>query len=248
MQPGVGTNRFAYSFNDPINKMDPAGNETFNASGLAAYEATFSQTRRDDMYSQNAATHENLWQQFSNSGGDPQVIQYHRDAADYFTGRIGISTTQLLAEASTDAAYVALGARFGTAKTNVSAGSYQTTSQLDIAETTAMLQDMAKRAAAQVGPGKGAVYGTKVHSVWGKMAEDSGAIAKSEVSYLNGKVARHGEKGSIRCDGVCGSAKAPTAVFDLKTGAAGLSSQRIAQIRSHLPQGYQNIPIIEIKP
>jgi len=25
-QPGVGTNRYAYSFNDPINKMDPSGN------------------------------------------------------------------------------------------------------------------------------------------------------------------------------------------------------------------------------
>ena len=27
-QPGVGTNRFAYSFNDPVNLWDPNGNET----------------------------------------------------------------------------------------------------------------------------------------------------------------------------------------------------------------------------
>lgn len=26
-QPGVGTNRYAYSFNDPINNMDPNGNK-----------------------------------------------------------------------------------------------------------------------------------------------------------------------------------------------------------------------------
>ena len=32
-QPGVGTNRYAYSHNDPINKLDPGGNEAITATG-----------------------------------------------------------------------------------------------------------------------------------------------------------------------------------------------------------------------
>jgi RHS repeat-associated protein len=32
MQAGVGTNRFSYSFNDPINKADRNGNESFVAN------------------------------------------------------------------------------------------------------------------------------------------------------------------------------------------------------------------------
>jgi hypothetical protein len=32
MNPGVGTNRYAYSFNDPVNKFDPGGNEIGGAT------------------------------------------------------------------------------------------------------------------------------------------------------------------------------------------------------------------------
>jgi RHS repeat-associated protein len=37
---GVGTNRFSYSFNDPVNGLDPGGNQTFDSSGLAGWKAT----------------------------------------------------------------------------------------------------------------------------------------------------------------------------------------------------------------
>lgn len=47
-------------------------------------------------------------------------------------------------------------------------------------------------------------------------------------------------------DAVVGTQAAPTAIF--KTGSAALISSSVAQIRSDLPNGYQNIPIRGINP
>ena len=56
-----------------------------------------------------------------------------------------------------------------------------------------------------------------------------------------------GTPGSVRVDVAQGPIKRPTAVFDLKTGSAKLSSAREAQLRAHLPGG-ANIPITVIRP
>jgi hypothetical protein len=70
----------------------------------------------------------------------------------------------------------------------------------------------------------------------------------TEVSYLNGNIVRRGTLGSIRVDVVYGpSRETPMAIYDLKTGQAKLTSKRVAEIRRHLPPGYQDIPIIEIR-
>jgi hypothetical protein len=107
----------------------------------------------------------------------------------------------------------------------------------------------ANRASGAVGPGSGAVHGTRVHSAF---ATELRALGRSdvfsEVSSLQGRVVPYGTRGSVRLDAVVGSPGAPTAIFDLKTGAATLSSTRIAQIRSHLPPGFQDIPVQVLRP
>ena len=129
-------------------------------------------------------------------------------------------------------------------------GTSTTTAARFVATNTADdLAEAASRAASNVGPGSGSVYGTRVHSAF---ADEIAALGRSdlfsEVSYLNGQVVPYGTRGSVRLDVVVGSPSAPTAIWDLKTGAAALTPARIAQIQSHLPPGFQNVPVLEVRP
>ena len=97
-----------------------------------------------------------------------------------------------------------------------------------------------------VGKGKGAVHGTKIHTEFAKQVKNKIGLP-TEVSYKGGRVVRRGTKGSKRVDVVLGDREKPTAIFDLKTGKAKLTEKRIEQIRKHLPKGFEDIPIIEIR-
>jgi hypothetical protein len=68
------------------------------------------------------------------------------------------------------------------------------------------------------------------------------------LTYLDHQVVPYGTPGSVRLDVVEGDLGTPTAAYDLKTGTATLTPKRIAQIQANLPLGYQNIPIIELRP
>ena len=111
------------------------------------------------------------------------------------------------------------------------------------------LAGAANRAAARVGPGSGPVHGTHVHTAF---ADELAALGRSdvfsEVSYLNGQVVPFGTRGSVRLDVVVGSPSSPTAIYDLKTGSASLTTSRVNQIQSHLPAGFQDIPVLEVRP
>lgn len=139
---------------------------------------------------------------------------------------------------------VGLGGPLGDGIDEVIAGG--TTVETSTSET---LSQLASKAQAAVGEGKGAVYGTRVHTAF---ASEINALGRSdlstEISYLNGEIVPYATRGSVRLDVVEGNPMMPTAVYDLKTGSAALTPARVAQIQANLPAGYQNIPILEIRP
>jgi hypothetical protein len=115
------------------------------------------------------------------------------------------------------------------------------------ASTQSILTSAAQRAHATVGPGRGPVHGTRVHSAFRNEVNALGnPNLHTEVSYLNGVEVPYGTPGSIRVDVVEGLRSAPTAVYDLKTGSATLTPARIAEIQRHIPGG-TNVPVIEIR-
>jgi hypothetical protein len=72
------------------------------------------------------------------------------------------------------------------------------------------IEGAAGRAAETVGPGRGAVYGTNVHTAFKaeiRALENPGLT--SEVSYMNGMPVDYGTAGSIRVDAVYGQLKQP---------------------------------------
>jgi hypothetical protein len=109
------------------------------------------------------------------------------------------------------------------------------------------LSGAAARARNTVGPGRGGVYGTRVHRAFEAEVNGLGRDIQTEVSYLNGRVVRRGTPGSVRLDVVNGPLDAPTSVFDLKTGSATLTPGRIQQIQSHVPGG-SGVPVFEVRP
>ena len=111
------------------------------------------------------------------------------------------------------------------------------------------VQQAANIAQRTVGQGRGPVHGTRVHTEFANQVQRiSRGRIQTEVSYRNGRVVPRGTRGAVRVDAVRGRPERPKEIWDLKTGGARLTPQRIQQIRRHLPRGCQNIPIREVRP
>jgi len=119
--------------------------------------------------------------------------------------------------------------------------------------TERVLTNLATRAAGNVPRGtlSATVWGTLVHSEFHRLIEAlNRADIRTEVRYLNG-VEQTGRRvsGEVRLDvAVYDRNGNITAVYDLKTGVAGLTPARITQILSHLPAGSGGSAVIEIRP
>jgi hypothetical protein len=112
--------------------------------------------------------------------------------------------------------------------------------------TQQVLQRLANQADTAV-PGSGPVAGTQKHTVFRNLVRSNRPDLHIEQTILPGGIeAPYGTRGAIRLDVIEGPVRNPTAVYDLKTDSAQLTSARIQQIRNY----YNNpkLPVIEIKP
>jgi len=79
-----------------------------------------------------------------------------------------------------------------------------------------------------VGSGRGAAYGTRVHTEFAKQVQRiSNRELHSEVAYRNGVRVNRNTPGSIRVDVVRGNPDRPKEIWVLKTGGARLTPERI---------------------
>ena len=77
-----------------------------------------------------------------------------------------------------------------------------------------------------------------------KLNVGGGCSLKIETPYLNNTIQDYNVKESVRIDVGVYKDNQITKVYDLKTGSAKLTPQRIKQIQTHVDK----VPVIEIRP
>jgi len=119
-----------------------------------------------------------------------------------------------------------------------------------------VLEELSRKAADIVGPGKGPVYGTHVHSALEELIKQ-GVLDKvlpegmrAEISYVpNGGEANYGTKGSIRVDIIYEVDPDTVYIYELKTGGAALKEPRIDRTLSYeYFKGKKTVIVMELNP
>jgi hypothetical protein len=122
--------------------------------------------------------------------------------------------------------------------------------------TYGFLEDLAKKAMENVGPGNGRVHGTHVHTAFAKLIKDAieqGKLSnvRTEVSYVEVGKARYGESGSLRVDVIIEDEKAGMLkIYELKTGAAKLTERRVDRTldREYMKTKWKSVTVMELNP
>lgn len=217
-----GDSSYAFSSNDNIVYLSGIGGATYPVPVKASLVGTFSpggQTALD------------------------RAVRTALDSISSFIEWLGFNRSDLDAIAMLP---VAAPVRGVVAVEELAAGS-RLASEIRVAATGKELADAATRAGSTVGAGRGALYGTRVHSAF--RAEVNAlqlSNIRTEVSYMNGLQVPYGTAGSVRLDAVEFDVNGKILqIFDLKTGGATLTPQRIQQIQQ---QTMMPVPVNLLRP
>jgi RHS repeat-associated protein len=231
-------NRYAYARNNPISQTDDDGNIVATVTGAITgglIGGTVEYMRGGTFWKGAAAGAVSgaVAGSIIDTGGASLGLLALSGAASGVVGGAvrrgidgqGTTVGQAVSDGAVGAVAGVVGGKVGEAVVNKVAGM--------------VVQRAANKAPQTIGPGSGNVWGTRVHGEMANVLKQSTAAKvlnlKPEVSYKGGAVARYGSAGSSRADVIRGSQSRPGAVWDLKTGKAGLTQGRINQIRKELP-------------
>jgi RHS repeat-associated protein len=242
--PGVGTNRYAYAGNDPINKSDPNGHSILDPWGRV-------EVFPNGMYGPGGSAWDG-WTEAQYAARNERLKAGAIDAVKFATADWDVLRDPLASPGGTLlelAAITPFGKLGKVAK--VTAGSVRAVragAAVVGPDLAAELTLAAGRALAAVGPGKGGPYGSRLHKAFAKEVEALGySNLGTEVSYIQGAQVRYGLPGSVRMDVVVrGADEKPIGAYDLKVNSATLTEGRRMQFRRATNK--DNLPIDEVRP
>jgi RHS repeat-associated protein len=192
---GVGTNRYAYAGNDPVNKSDPNGHATGCGSGCQE------QANRQRQEEARRNTVEKKAKELSQKVSFSDLQKGNLGALRGAAPEVAQRAVEIRLQSASGRADTADGV-FGLLPTTAAAKPFLSLLKIGESSFVRLVQKNATEATAKLGPGRGAVYGTHVHSEFQVANKASGV--KTEISHLNGKVVDYGTPGSVRLDAIRG--------------------------------------------
>lgn len=114
-EPGVGTNRYAYSGNDPVNKLDPNGNNFIDKFREDFDDLFRNDTQREtiniERYNRTILALEELQEMYDDGNASPEYYAYYSDVLnsrlDRYAENLGRTKGEVIGEALSGASDIA---------------------------------------------------------------------------------------------------------------------------------------------